>query len=124
MGHSQTIINDQQEPSVTEIISLLNRPYLTRWYGKLGNVQADKVSKEAAFLGRNVHSLIESYIVNGSINGAIGVNGPTEQELKLFNSWLNWFNNNKVSVVMTEKKVISNKYLYGGTFDAIIVLNC
>jgi len=121
MPHSQTIINNQEEPSVTEIIAILNKPYLNRWFGKVGNQEAARVSKEAAELGKDVHNKIEEYLTDGVIASTYSALNNSSQVFDLFSTWVTWWIHGKYDVKALEKKVISKKYLYGGTFDAILL---
>lgn len=116
MPHSDTIIDGKRFPSVTEIVGILDKPFLAFWRGKIGNAEADRISKESTARGRNVHELIDYYFISGQVPTC----GVSEEERKLFDAWWKWFSDKKYKAIASEKKVISKKYKYGGTFDAIL----
>jgi len=49
-------------PSVTTIISTLPHPGLDEWRERVGEEEADRVSKEAASIGTCMHDMLESYV--------------------------------------------------------------
>lgn len=116
MPHKDILIKGKRYPSVTEVLALLDKPFLARWRGKIGNEEADRISRESAQVGRNVHQMIEVYLGGEDVKSC----GFGEKEIKLFDSWWNWWTEQKYNVLAQEKLVISKKHKYGGTLDCIL----
>lgn len=116
MGHTPTIIDGKEAPSVTQITGILNKPKLNKWVAYVGTKEAERISGEAAERGRTLHSYIERFM-----KGETLVFCGEDQELRpIFRAWFDWWRESKYWCVSQEIKVISKKYKYGGTFDAII----
>lgn len=45
--------------SVTEVLNVINKPYLLRWYGKYGNEKCEKIKKQSQSVGTRVHEEIQ-----------------------------------------------------------------
>jgi len=67
-------INDKWYPSVTTVLSVLNKPGLDRWRGDLGNREADMRVFEAQWRGKRIHTAWEAYCLGNKI-----CYKPTEQ---------------------------------------------
>jgi len=115
--HVQSQLNGKDIPSVTEILGIINPKWKEFWWRKVGFAAADKISRESAELGRNVHEMIDTVI-----SGRPRKEG-TPQEENLFRVWLKWFIASKANVIAAELLVISKKKKYSGTLDAVISLN-
>lgn len=116
MAHTKTIIDGEQWPSVTEITSILVKKSLAKWREYVGTKEADRISKEAAERGTLLHSLVEQFLKGETVVL------PTEEETirPRFKAWFDWWKESKYICLGQEIKVISKKYKYGGTFDAIL----
>lgn len=116
MGHTPTIINGKEAPSVTEIIGVLNKPKLNKWVAYVGTKEADRISGEAADRGKTLHGLVEQFLKGETVVL------PTEEEIirPFFKAWFDWWKGAGYTCEKQEIKVISKKYNYGGTFDAIL----
>ena len=51
-------------PSVTTVLGVLSRESIAQWRAKVGEEEADKVSRRATTRGTAVHSIIEKYMNN------------------------------------------------------------
>ena len=49
-------------PSVTTILGTLPHPELDAWKARLGQVEADRITKEAAEIGSYMHNLLETHV--------------------------------------------------------------
>ena len=56
-------------PSITSVTSFYNREIFINWRKKVGNEQADKITRESTFRGTKYHDVVEYYIKNGTIDG-------------------------------------------------------
>lgn len=116
MGHTPTIIDGKEAPSVTQIIGILNKPKLNKWVAYVGTKEAERISGEAAEKGKTLHGFIERFM-----KGETLVFCGEDQELRpIFKAWFDWWRGSKLNCRAQEIKVISKKYNYGGTFDAIV----
>jgi len=55
---------DGPAPSVTTILSTLPHPELDAWRVRVGDEEADRISKEATDIGTNMHDRLEAYVKN------------------------------------------------------------
>ena len=65
-AHRKYIMEEKRLPSVTEILSIVSKPYLIPWANKMGlqGVDLGEYNAEATNLGIIVHGKIESYYKN------------------------------------------------------------
>ena len=115
MPHSELIVKGKAWPSVSELVSLLDKPGIRYWVGLVGNEEAGKILKDTAKLGQTVHAAIEEFLTTGSFSSC----GDKEVQ-KLFDVWFKWWGESGYKCTVLEKKVISKKYKYHGTLDAIL----
>ena len=120
--------NDKRLKSVTTIINGclgFNKGALIGWTRKhcLNGEDSMKLLKEAGRIGTLAHIMIEEFI-NG---GAVNLDGYTANEISqaktAYYSFYEWFKNNDVEFYETELKLVSEKYQFGGTFDALCFVN-
>ena len=109
--------NNEEVPSVTTILKILNKPQLIQWANYLGwnHLHVDSVLNEASSIGTRVHYLINSILSKRYIiyihDGVV--------PLKVLYSYINrfkiWLNTNDVVPILLEKSISSDKF--GGTLD-------
>lgn len=145
MGHSQTFINGEHVPSVTETMGVVGKAWKfgynpknpeSKWgwytrevkrHGWRGWLKCVAMENRGKRIGTHMHGFIEE-----------GLGGPAytpwmDEEKKIIegarrvakakelaNLVLNWLKDNKINVKAKEQKVISRADMYGGTFDAIL----
>lgn len=116
MPHKEVVQDGIVLPSVTQIIGVLQKDFLLRWYGRYGTAHCEKVKREAANFGTEVHDAITSYL-----QGSTSLQFTDGRREKAFQSWLEWYQNSGFNIVDFEPKepVKSLKYGYQGTYDAI-----
>ena len=98
--------------SITSITSWINREIFRSWRARVGNEQADKVTKAATSRGTDMHTLTENYLLNEEL--------PTVQPLSEFlfkqsKPQLNLIDN----IHAIEKPLYSLKLGVAGTVDCI-----
>lgn len=54
-------------PSITSVISFKNRQFFKEWRERIGDVEADKITKHATNRGTEFHSLVEDYLNNKKV---------------------------------------------------------
>jgi len=50
--------------SITSVTSHFNKEIFTKWRAKVGDEEADKITKAATSRGTDMHSLVENYLYN------------------------------------------------------------
>ena len=50
--------------SITSVTSWINREIFRAWRAKVGNEEADKITKAATSRGTDMHTLAENYLLN------------------------------------------------------------
>ena len=98
--------------SITSVTSWINREIFRAWRAKVGNEQADKVTKAATSRGTDMHTLTENYLLNEEL--------PTVQPLSEFlfkqsKPQLDLINN----IHAIEKPLYSLRLGVAGTVDCI-----
>lgn len=111
-------------PSVTTIISKFKESGgLVHWAWDLGIQGLDyrKVRDEAASSGTFAHAMVEAWIKGEDPEQ---VDGPDELIMKARNAYmlfLEWAGQTKLKVTDTEVGLVSEKYRFGGTLDAMLI---
>ena len=139
----QYFIDDELYPSVTQILSILNKPALIYW---ASNITADYIlnhleeiknceinpnktftaakrehqslKEKAADIGTQTHRLIEKYLKGQSYEDLLN-----ENTFKQFNAFKKWLENKNFKLIESERIVYSKKYKVAGTADIIAWLN-
>jgi hypothetical protein len=99
---------------------------LQEWMKKNG-AESDTILMEAAARGSKVHNAIEKIIAGETLemdtlvfNGQSGKEEElTTDEWEVVKSFVDWNNEVKPTYLLSERIVISKKYKYGGTLDAV-----
>jgi hypothetical protein len=114
MAHREKhFIDGELAPSVTEVLAVIDKPFLKIWYGRLGLEKAQAYLKETQELGRNVHSAIEGYF-RGEPTPEL-----TQQEARMFSLFRQWALDTKFTPTELELHVESKHWKFHGTFDAV-----
>lgn len=126
------LINNKYYPSVTQILSVIDKPALRIWFGKQvymatslnpaiseqeALAEPTKQSTTAKSRGTAVHDIVEAYENTGKV---AGLEGPFQGYARAFESWIN---SNDIKVVGHEQTVKSEKYHYAGTLDLLVEVN-
>lgn len=108
-------------PSVTTVVDLINEPWLNKWRGRVGNEEADRIAKEAAWLGTLVHDTLSAFEITSSNTKPIinNLDPLTQHALMLYFEW-------RSSVLdqwlMIEEPIVDDVIGTGGTPDRVGVL--
>jgi CRISPR/Cas system-associated exonuclease Cas4 (RecB family) len=113
MPHTPYVLNGVEIPSVTEIISIIDKPFLRLWYGKNGTKECQRIMKESGELGSRVHDAIEA-ILKGEEPPPL-----SPQEVGMVHWFELWQNETDFRPVELELKVVSERHKFHGTFDAL-----
>lgn len=101
--------------SVTEVLNVINKPYLLYWYGKNGIAECERIKRESQEIGTLVHAEIE-HLLKGE---------KTESDDKTVKSLLKAFFNKflepyKVEAIKLEETIEDEELKLQGTFDALV----
>ena len=109
-------IDGERYPSVTTVLSVLEKSGLAKWRGNVGNKEADRISEEARTYGTAIHALIER--VN------LGDRGPFGTDEDVFvKPYIDWYDANVTCILGAERLIVSRKLRFAGTADAVAMLN-
>lgn len=118
MPHRDYIVDGIKWPSVTEVLSSEPKPWLERWYAKYGRNRCEQKARAAAAFGTKVHGYIDEFISGKPV--LLDLN--TRRLNAVVPKFTQWCSENVSEVVCSERHVESKRYMYHGTFDAIIKL--
>ena len=103
-------------PSITSILGSQPKPSLDAWREKIGNEEANRISKEAAALGTTVHDLCEKYLYNYELKC------EEKEAISVFNR-LRFLLGNIDNIVGLEIPLYSDKLRVAGTTDCVAEYN-
>ena len=128
MSHTVYKVNGKRVKSVTTLINAhlgWSKGALIGWTRKhcLKGEDSMAIMKEAGRIGTLAHKMIEEFIKGGVVK--LDDYSPSEisQAKTAYYGYYTWFADNNVEFLETEMKLVSEKYGFGGTFDAIAVVN-
>lgn len=111
-------------PGVTTVLSVLSKPALVTWANRLGleGVDVTKYVDKTANIGTLAH-----YLVECEIKGEEPDLEPfSQEEIRrarwAFNSFRTWKDTHRPRFVASELQLVSERYGYGGTVDAVAVI--
>jgi PD-(D/E)XK nuclease superfamily len=126
-------LGDVPYVSVTEVLKVLDKPALQRWYGKqvylamLANPALSesealaapyKISDDAKARGTTIHDIVEAWQHNQTY-----IDGIPEKYRGYATAFYRWVEDYDATLVEHERSVASRKYGYAGTLDLLVTLN-
>lgn len=103
--------------SVTQVIGILDKPFLLPWYGKNGWDKCEAIKRESAALGSAVHEAIANRIQGKEVQ----IEGKA---LELTNQWSKWYSTVSFTPVLIEPEApLISKLGFHGTPDAIAIID-
>ena len=115
--------NGEVVPSVTQILNaVIAKPGLQKWANQLGlnNKSLDNESRATLDTGKLLHAYIQADLEGAIVNEV----GYTPEQISLakksFAQYLRWKDSKQIKVIKTEYVMVSEKYKYGGTIDALL----
>lgn len=111
-------------PSVTTVLSRFKESGgLIHWAWKLGLEGKDykQVRDEAADAGSLAHDMVERWVKGETEPEHIFPSDIEERALTAFDAFRAWADQTKLIVTHTEMPLVSEKFRFGGTFDAVLV---
>lgn len=129
-------VDSEFYPSVTTILGVAPKPFLAHWRGQVGNWEADRIMGEAQVKGSNVHLAISTILLGGQVvyepkneltdrNIYLSENPKTiflqnQQEVLETYRFLQFLEEVKPKVILSEAIVYSEIYKFAGTLDLLL----
>jgi PD-(D/E)XK nuclease superfamily len=115
-GRFYSIPSGEKYPSVTTVLGSQpeKKTILEKWKQRIGIEQAEKISKQAAMRGTEVHSLMENYILHEQIPTGLM---PTKKHI--FDMFRTQLNKNLTTVRGSELPLYSHRIKLAGRTDLI-----
>ena len=110
-----TLPSGKKAPSITSITSFYNRQVFKNWREKVGEEQANKITKVATDRGTKFHDLVEKYLSNEDINSLKDVLPTTKARWIAARDALNKIDN----IHALEKPLYSEYFGIAGRVDCI-----
>ena len=110
-----TLPSGKKAPSITSITSFYNRQIFKNWREKIGEEQANKITKVATDRGTKFHDLVEKYLLNEDINSLKNVLPTTKARWIAARDALNNIDN----IHALEKPLYSEYFGIAGRVDCI-----
>lgn len=109
-------IDGEGVPSVTGIIDLYGDKYgLMVWYGKNGWDECNRVKRESAEFGSEVHRIVEEHLKGSDVKLDL-----TKRSNVCAHNIVRWCDETKLKPITLEPELISKQHKYVGHCDAIV----
>ena len=106
-------------PGVTTILGILNKPALVPWANNMGlkGIDVSKYVDSKATVGTIAHYLVECDLTEKAAD--LEEYSPVEvaEAMNSFRKWQTWKSTRDVKLILSEGKLVSEAYRYGGTVD-------
>lgn len=125
-AHTRYYTSDgKRVPGVTTVIGLLNKPYLVKWANNLGlqGIDSEKYTDEAASIGALAHDIIMCELRGQTPETADFTANQIQRAGHALAAFHDWKKDYQLQPLLTEEKLISDRYRYGGTIDNLSLLN-
>ena len=110
-----TLPSGKKAPSITSITSFYNRQTFINWRKKIGEEEANKITKVATDRGTKFHDLVEKYLSNEDVSSLKGVLPSTKARWIAARESLNKIDN----IHALEKHLYSEYFGIAGRVDCI-----
>lgn len=104
-------------PSVTSVISFINREKFAGWRARVGNEEANKITKHATTRGTKLHLVLEKFLQNEDIKLLDEYQSPLIQYM--FNFVKPHLEERLDNIYQQETPMFSNRLCLAGTVDLI-----
>lgn len=117
------LLDGKPLPRVSDILSVINKPGLTAWRARVGNEEADRVSKVATDLGTAVHAACEG-LNREMLTDGVFFGGTGAEALRPFtHAYEDFLIRHVRRVLLVEERVYHERHRYAGTLDVMVELN-
>ena len=114
-----TLPNGKKAPSITSVTSFYNRQTFINWRKKIGEEEANKITKVSTDRGTRFHDLVEKYLLNKDIDTIDGVLPSTKALFLSAKDSIDNINN----IHALEKPLYSEYFGIAGRVDCIAEYN-
>ncbi len=124
MAHPIYKVDGKRVPSVTTILSRFKESGgLIHWSWQCGMDGKDyrKERDTAASTGTAAHAMVEAHIRRFQFDPVPYTDDVLERATVAFGAFLEWADNSKLKPIETELSLVSEKYHFGGTLDAMLI---
>ena len=114
--------NGNEIPSITQILSMINKKGIVKWANYLGfkRIDCDKYLNEKAMIGTLLHDRISKFLKGEEYKPHIS--SEIENTVKtLFKYFIEWYDMSGMKLIYSEKMYNNNKY--GGIVDLLCEIN-
>ena len=108
-----------QYPSITTLLSILSREAIQKWREKVGEEEANRISRVASSRGTKIHNIIEKYIANDSEY----LSGEMPHNIQTFKDIQPYIDSNLSKVYSIEAPLYSKHLGVAGRVDCVGVWN-
>ena len=105
-------------PSITRVLSILNKDAIIAWRKRVGEEEANRISTKASKRGTKVHGLIEKFIANEEWNVDVNL-----LDLQVMKDVTPAIETSLSEVFAIEKKMYSEHLGVAGTVDCVGIWN-
>ena len=125
IAHPKYYVNNNVVASVTTVIGNnlgWNKAVLLGWSRKMAMQGTDPnaIKNNAAKIGTLTHKMVENYIQGKETNIFLYSDAEVATAKVGFKAYLEWEEEYNPEYLMTEARLVSNEYLYGGTIDTVV----
>lgn len=113
------IVDNERYPRVTAVLDRRSKPWIDAWRMRIGDEEANKISNHSRHIGTLVHQTIDEVHAGRYKDKDWRI--PVEIQDIILN-YIEWFKTNVKEVIHSEQTVVSRKYRYGGTIDALLLM--
>jgi hypothetical protein len=99
---------------VTSVLDFFANPKLVEWKVKLGNKEANKISKVAKATGTRVDGLIKNHVTTGKINLT---KNDSQSVVNCTRGYLQWVKDYSPNIIATDKTLFWEELGVAGTLD-------
>ena len=104
-------------PSITSVISFVSRKKFADWRAKVGNEEANRITKQATTRGTRLHHVLEVYLQNGDYKSLDEYQIPLIH--MMFHSAKDTIDRKLNNIYHQETSMFSDKLCLAGTVDLI-----
>lgn len=109
----------EKYPSITTVLSILSRKFLQEWRQRVGEAEANRISKAAASRGTSLHSVIEYYLNNQKLPADFRLTPTVKLMFQRMRPLLHKIDN----IVAQEIPLYSDELMVAGRCDTIAEYN-
>ena len=122
--HQEYVSGGVKYPSVTEVLAVVNKPYLVPWANRLGRegIDSNAITNRSASIGTLAHALIQGYLTRRRVSVEGYHPSHIEPAKNAFQSYMLWAGKEKPALEESELSLLSPHLGYGGTIDAVFII--